>query len=430
MSGPDQDPIPPSESPPPADPASAEPSARATADEAPPQEAAGPGAWSDRGAAMHGSRASARGGAGIGGALLLALGLIVGAVGGGAVGGYVASRNGAPLGDVGAGGAIPSARPVSVVPGPSNDVVVDVVKELLPSVVTVINRLPNGQAQSSGSGFVIDAQRGYIVTNNHVVENVRDTNAGASFDIVFSDNNVVTGAKLVGRDPQTDIAVLQVPAQGLHAAQLANSDDVPVGSSVVAIGSALGQFQNTVTTGIVSAKGRRVPESDRVVLEDLIQTDAAINEGNSGGPLIWSATKQVIGMNTLVNREAGSEGLGFSISSNTIREIANDLIQNGAVERGAIGIQYALLTSRGAVALGLSAQTQGVIVRQVIANSPAQQAGLKANDVITAINDQQIDEEHPISSILLHRRPGDKVKLTIIRDGKQQTVDLTLGRQT
>ena len=363
----------------------------------------------------------------IGGGALLALGIVIGAVGS-AAGGYVATRSTAPVDPTSA--AIATARPVTVIPAPASDVIVDVVNELLPTVVTVINRLPNGQAQSSGSGFVLDAARGYVVTNNHVIENVRDTNAGASFDVIFSDNRVVKGAKLIGRDDKTDVAVLQVPPDGLKAATLANSDDVPVGSTVVAIGSALGELQNTVTTGIVSAKGRRVPETDTIVLEDLIQTDAAINEGNSGGPLIWAATKRVIGMNTLVNRQAGSEGLGFSISSNTLRDISNELIKSGKIERGAIGIAYTLLTPRAAAALGLPAQTQGVIVGQVLAGSAAAQAGLRPNDVVTKVNDQQIDGTHPISSILLHTRPGDKVKLTIIRDGKQQSIDVTLGRQS
>ena len=369
-------------------------------------------------------------------AAIAALALVVGAVGGGAAGGYVASTRlmSAPETPPAASGTavpgpLPTAPPVSVPASGANDVVA-VVNELLPTVVTVINRLANGQAQSSGSGFVIDAARGYVVTNNHVIENVRDTSPGASFDVIFADNRVVKNVKLVGRDDKTDVAVLQVPAQGLKAAALANSADVPVGSTVVAIGSALGELQNTVTTGIVSAKGRRVPETDTVVLEDLIQTDAAINEGNSGGPLIWAATKQVVGMNTLVNRQAGAEGLGFAIASNTVRDIANELITNGKIDRGAIGIGYNLLTPRAAAALSLPAQTQGIIISQILPGSPAAQAGLKVNDVIEKINDQQIDGAHPISSILLHTRPGDKVKLTIIRDGKQQTVDLTLGRQS
>ena len=369
-------------------------------------------------------------------AAIAALALLVGALGGGAAGGYVASIRQAPSTDVTAPppassqtGPIPSAPAVTVPTGGSGDVV-GVVNELLPTVVTVINRLPSGTAQSSGSGFVIDSARGYIVTNNHVIENVRNTDPGASFDVIFSDNRVVKNAKLIGRDDKTDVAVLQVPTQGLKAAALANSDSVPVGSTVVAIGSALGELQNTVTTGIVSAKGRRVPETDTVVLEDLIQTDAAINEGNSGGPLIWAVTKQVIGMNTLVNRQAGAEGLGFAIASNTVRDIANELITNGKIERGAIGIAYNLVTPRLAASLSLPSDTQGVIISQILTGSPAAQAGLKVNDVITKINGQQIDGTHPISSILLHTRPGDKVTLTIIRDGKQQSVDLTLGRQS
>jgi 2-alkenal reductase len=302
---------------------------------------------------------------------------------------------------------------------------VGVVQDLLPSVVTVINYAANGQAQSSGSGFVIDAQQGYIVTNNHVVEDTRTSNAGAAFDVVFSNDKKVQ-AKLIGRDPFTDIAVLQVPAQGLKAAVLANSDDVPIGSIAVAIGSPLGEFQNTVTQGVVSAKGRRVAESQQVVLEDLIQTDAAINPGNSGGPLIWAATRQVVGVNTLVASNA--TGLGFAISSNTVRQIADELVKNGKVIRGFIGIQYQQLTTRQAAQLGLPSGTTGIIVTQVVSGSPADQAGIRPNDIITKINDQALDGEHPLPSVMVKFRPGDKVKVTLIRDGKEQTVDVTLGQ--
>jgi S1-C subfamily serine protease len=316
---------------------------------------------------------------------------------------------------------------VQVVPAPSSDDVVNVVKELLPAVVTVVNKLPGGQPQSSGSGFVIDAGRGYVVTNDHVVENVRGGGASAAFDVIFSDDRKLDG-KLVGRDPATDIAVLQVAPQGLRAATLGNSDEVPVGSSVVAIGSPLGEFQNTVTVGIVSAKGRRVAETQDVFLEDLIQTDAAINEGNSGGPLIWVAKRQVIGMNTLVARVNGSEGLGFAISANTIRQITDEIIKNGRVLRGSIGISYTQLSSRQAVQLGLPAGTSGILVQQVLGGSPAQGAGLRAGDVIAKVNDQPIDDEHPLLSIMVKFRPGDRVRLTYFRDGRQQTADITLGQ--
>ena len=297
--------------------------------------------------------------------------------------------------------------------------------------MTIVNRTASGQAQSSGSGFVIDAQQGYIATNNHVVENVRGGGTGAAFDVIFSDNRTVR-ATLVGRDPQTDIAVLKVSASGLVAAPLADSDKAPVGAHVIAIGSPLGEFQNTVTEGVISAKGRRVQESANVFLEDMIQTDAAINPGNSGGPLIWVAAKQVVGMNTLVQvdpqTDTIAQGLGFAVSSNTIRDIANELITSGQIVRGFIGISYLQLTPRQAISLGLPA-TAGVTIDSVVAGSPAAQAGLRPGDIITKVNDQQIDQQHPLTSIMAKTRPGDRARLTVIRGGQTQVIEVTLGRQ-
>jgi len=262
------------------------------------------------------------------------------------------------------------------------------------------------------------ANRTMFLWNGEVVE------VGPN-DVVFSDNKKVS-AKLVGRDPFTDIAVMQVAAQGLKAATLANSDNVPVGALTVAIGSPLGEFQNTVTHGIVSAKGRRVAETSQVILEDLIQTDAPINPGNSGGPLLWAATHQVIGVNTLGVTQA--TGINFAVSSNTVKQIADEIIANGKVVRGYIGIQYSPLTPRQAAQLGLPSGTIGIVVNQVVAGSPAEQAGIQPNDIITKVNDQVVDAGHPLSSLLIKNRPGDKVKLTLIRAGKEMTVDVTLGQ--
>ena len=364
-------------------------------------------------------------------AALLLVGVILGGVAGGAAATVISGRAPGDLVAItSAPSAIPTSAPITVPAG--SDTVVDAVRELLPAVVTVVNRAANGQAQSSGSGFVIDAQQGFVATNNHVVENPRGNGTGASFDVIFSDNRTVK-ATLVGRDPQTDVAVLRVPAQGLVAAPLADSEKAPVGAMVVAIGSPLGEFQNTVTQGVVSAKGRRVQESSSVTLEDMIQTDAAINPGNSGGPLIWVAAKQVVGMNTLVqidpNTDTIAPGLGFAVSSNTIREISNELIKNGAIVRGFIGISYTAMTPRQAASLGLSAPA-GIVVSSVVAGSPAQAAGIRVGDIVTKVNDQQIDQEHPLQSIMLRSRPGDKVKLALIRDGQTQTIDLTLGRSS
>ncbi|TMC31911.1 MAG: PDZ domain-containing protein, partial [Chloroflexi bacterium] len=209
-------------------------------------------------------------------------------------------------------------------------------------------------------------------------------------------------------------------------------DKAPVGAHVIAIGSPLGEFQNTVTEGVVSAKGRRVQETANVFLEDMIQTDAAINPGNSGGPLIWVAAKQVVGMNTLVQvdpqTDTIAQGLGFAVSSNTIRDIANELITSGQIVRGFIGISYLPLTPRQAISLGLPA-TAGITIDSVVAGSPAAQAGLRPGDIITKVNDQQIDQQHPLTSIMAKTRPGDRARLTVIRGGQTQVIEVTLGRQ-
>jgi len=371
-------------------------------------------------------------------ALFLA-GVILGGLSGGAVAVVVEGRAPAALlsaspSPTAAPSAVPTVlpTPMPVVVPSGADYVADVVKELLPSVVTVLNRLPNGQAQSSGSGFVIDARQGYVVTNAHVVENVRGSGVGASFDVIFSDNKTVS-ATLVGEDALTDVAVLRVPAQGLVAAPLADSDAAPVGASVIAIGSPLGEYQNTVTSGVVSAKGRRVQESADVFLEDLVQTDAAINPGNSGGPLIWVGAKQVIGMNTLVEvnpqTDTQATGLGFAISSNTIRSIASELIAKGRIVRGFIGIRYQPLTPRQAIAAGLENGITGVLLLEIVSGSPAAQAGLRPNDVITKIDDRQIDAQNPLLSVMRTYRPGDRVSLTIVRGGQTSVVTLTLGQE-
>jgi 2-alkenal reductase len=354
-------------------------------------------------------------------------GALVGGIAGGGAAALVAGTSRLPE----------PATPVATLPsapaatGVASAGVVDVVEELSPSVVTVVNRLASGQAQSSGSGFLVDAQRGYVITNSHVVSNVRGSGVGASFDVIFSDDRKVK-ARLVGRDNETDVAVLEVGAQSAKALVLGNSDQAPIGGTVVAIGSALGDFRNSVTVGVLSGKGRRLQSEidPNVFLEDLIQTDAAISPGNSGGPLILAATRQVVGVNTLVIRVAGSEGLGFAVSSNTVRQIADELIKNGRIERGLIGITYTPLSSRQALSLGLPSDTTGVLVSDVVPGTAASSAGIRQGDVVVSVNEQRIDEEHPLKTIMLRFRPGDRVRLTVLRDGKQQAVEITLGRQT
>jgi len=348
---------------------------------------------------------------------------------------------GLPRGDVATPGA--TTAPATLPPAPAaaatspasaslgNDSeIVSVVQELASSVVTVVTRSQAGRV-GSGSGFVVDAQRGYVITNEHVVADPNGTSVGASFEIIFPDNRRVT-AKLIGRDRDTDVAVLEVGAQSVKPLVLGNSDDAPIGARVIAIGSALGDFRNSVTVGVLSGKGRRLQsDSDpNIFLEDLIQTDAAISPGNSGGPLILAASRQVIGMNTLVIRVRGSEGLGFAVSSNTVRQIADELIKNGKVERGRIGILYQSLSAREAASRGLPENTSGVLISEVVPGSAGASAGLRAGDIVLKVNDLQIDPEHPLLTIMLRYRPGDKVRLTVFRDGKEQSVELTLARPT
>jgi len=361
---------------------------------------------------------------------MLLIGALIGGVVGGALGAGFGGRVAGPVANEPFAG-IPTAPPVATgaASGPAESAVVEVVRELGPAVVTVVQKAgASGNQVGSGSGFILDAA-GHIATNSHVVSNQQGA-AGTAFDVIFADDSRVS-ARLVGRDPETDVAVLKIDPGGrsLKVAPLGNSDQIPVGATVVAIGSPLGEFKNSVTAGVLSGKGRRFPEeSGQIFLEDLLQTDAPISPGNSGGPLIWATAKQVVGINTVVRRDPGAEGLGFAVSANTVRVIAEELIRNGRVERGLIGISYQQLTPRGATSIGLPPTVSGVIVSQVIAGSAAVQAGLRTGDVITKVNDQVIDAEHPLKSLMLRFRPGDRVRLTVYRDGTAQAVEVTLGR--
>ena len=364
------------------------------------------------------------------GPALFLVGAIVGGIAGGAAASYLADGPRAEIGLPGATQATatlaPAPSPTAAAPATTGGSVsvdiADVARELAPSVVTVVTTLASGRP-GTGSGFVVDAQRGYVLTNHHVVS------GGRTHDVIFPDNRKIA-ARLVGSDPQTDVAVLEVGAQSVKPLALGNSDEAPIGGTVVAIGSALGDFRNSVTVGVLSGKGRRLQsETDpNIFLEDLIQTDAAISPGNSGGPLILATTRQVIGMNTLVIRVRGSEGLGFAVSSNTVRQIADEIIKSGRVERGFIGISYQALSTRQAAALGLPANSSGIQVQEVVPGSAASAAGLRPGDVVLKVNDQQIDPEHPLPTIMLRFRPGDRVRLAVFRDGREQQVEITLGR--
>jgi serine protease Do len=298
-----------------------------------------------------------------------------------------------------------------------------------PAVVTVVGTIPgqqtffglSGDATVSGSGFFI-SDSGYILTNNHVVEGTKEVS------IVLSDGTE-RKASIVGTDQYSDIAVLKTDGSVPAVAALGNSDKLNPGESVIAIGSPLGNFKNTVTVGVVSATGRSIDTGNGYQIEDLIQTDAAINHGNSGGPLVDLAG-EVIGINTLVVRNTNSgdvaEGLGFAIPVNTAQAIAQQIIQKGYFSRPYMGINFQPITPDIAARYNLPAQW-GVYIMKVSSGSPASTAGLKEGDIITKVGDVTIDETHSYVNTLFTFKPGDQITLTVLRDGKELPVQITLG---
>ena len=272
---------------------------------------------------------------------LVAATFLAGSLVGGVAGAIGASVALQPAATEAARTAAPAVTATSGPTASAESSVVAAVRDVLPAVVTVINRGTTGSEIASGSGVIIDKDLGYVVTNSHVVEQSRTTDPARFVDIVLSDGTR-KNATVVGNDPSHDVAVLKVEG-GLPAqATLGDSSQVPLGAQVVAIGSPgvpastrgarPAVLQNSVTSGVVSGTGRQLPRADLrgASLTDLIQTYAAINPGNTGGPLVWAATKQVIGLNTLVVRGEGEEGLGFAISSSTVKQIAQQIIARGS----------------------------------------------------------------------------------------------------
>ncbi|HET9200187.1 MAG TPA: trypsin-like peptidase domain-containing protein [Dehalococcoidia bacterium] len=320
--------------------------------------------------------------------------------------------------------------------------VADVVDKLAPSVVTVQTALfdPSSLGDpvpaGAGTGFIWDDE-GRIITNFHVIQD--PTNPLTVVDeitITFS-NGESAEASVVGFDINTDIAVLDVEDAGdLTPAEIGDLEDVAVGDAVIAMGNALNlEGTPTVTTGIVSALGRTingVTESGGTIgIPDALQTDAAINPGNSGGPLVDDEGR-VIGINDQVIRgtETGVpvEGIGFAISIETAQPVIEEIIESGEVNRGFIGIQFVDLTPAVVQGLGLE-EARGVAITEIVVGSPADEAGLEENDVIVQIGDVEIEDSGDLSTALLEYRAGDEVEITVIRDGEEETVTLTLGER-
>ncbi len=304
------------------------------------------------------------------------------------------------------------------------------VKQVGPSVVTVVGTVPGqmtfrgmtANGTVSGSGVFISSQ-GYILTNNHVVEGTT-----GDLTIVLSDGSQET-AKIVGADQYSDIAVLKTTGKVPAVATLGNSDVLNPGETVIAIGSPLGDFKNSVTVGVVSATGRSIDSGNGYTIDNLIQTDAAINQGNSGGPLV-NLAGQVIAINTLIVRNSGAgtvaEGLGFAIPINTASTVAQQLIQYGSITRPYLGVSFQAVSPDIANAYNLPVQW-GAYVTDVAANSPASQAGLQQDDIITSVGGVALDGTHDYINILYNFKPGDKVALAYNRNGKTIQVQVTLG---
>ena len=283
----------------------------------------------------------------------------------------------------------------------------------------VPNQPRQREFQSAGSGVIVDAKNGYIITNAHVVENATE------ITVQLLDNRSLT-AKVVGKDEGSDIAVVKVQAANLTQIPIADSDRTEVGDYVVAIGNpfALG---HTVTSGIVSALGRSGinPEG----YEDFIQTDASINPGNSGGALV-NLNGELVGINSaILSRTGGNIGIGFAIPSNMMKIVMNQLIKYGAVKRGVLGVNIQTLTPDIAKSMELGESVQGALVSQVVDGSPAEKAGVKAGDVITAVNGRAVKDAGSLRNSIGLLSIGEKVDLALLRDGKPRRVTATVSER-
>ena len=302
------------------------------------------------------------------------------------------------------------------------------------SVVSIVSKSQKGTkyfssgfgSASAGTGIIV-SENGYILTNKHVVEGSSD------ISVVTNDGNSYDNVEIITTDPLSDIAILKISnAKGLKAAELGDSKALNIGQQVIAIGNALGEYDGTVTSGIISGIGRTVNASSddgatKETLTDMIQTDAAINSGNSGGPLV-NAQGQVVGVNTAVASEA--QGIGFAIPISSVKGILKSITEGKTPNRAYLGANYISVNPQVQKAYNLNV-SKGALIKNrngksVISGSPAQKAGLKDGDIITKIDDIEISKNISLGSLIGEKSAGDKVKITYLRDGKESTSVATL----
>lgn len=311
--------------------------------------------------------------------------------------------------------------------------ITDAVKKISASVVSVsttrsIQDYFSGQVyqqKGGGTGFVLTSD-GLIVTNKHVV-----SDATAEYSVITSDGKSYK-ATILSRDPYNDLAVIKIDATGLKPVELGDSAALNVGQWVIAIGNALGEFQNSVTVGVVSAKERQLNAGGES-LDGLIQTDAAINPGNSGGPLV-NLAGQVIGINTAIAGNA--EGIGFAINIDSVKTALDSVLKTGKIVRPYLGVRYLSLNKEIAQSSKLPVDKGALVYRgtgpadlAVIPSSPADKAGIKENDIITKINGQELSETTSLVSLLQKYKVGDTVSVTLLRQGQEIKVDVKLEEQ-
>jgi len=322
-----------------------------------------------------------------------------------------------------------SVEQISVLSTDIRTSITDVVEKTEPSVVKVVGVIPGQQTffgmsddqQVSGSGFIVTAD-GFIITNNHVVDSTNQVN------VILSDGSSIP-ARIVSTDIFSDLAVLKVEGKMPGVAVLGDSDNLKPGESVIAIGSPLGDFRNSVTVGVISATGRNLDTGNGYEMENLIQTDAAINSGNSGGPLV-NLAGEVIGINTLVVRGDGmgsaiAEGLGFAIPSNTAKLITEQIIQKGYFARPYFGVQIQHINPSIAQRYNLPVEWGAYVVR-IGANSPASKVGIAVGDIILRIGNITLDENTQFLNALFTYQPGDVVDVEILRGETDNVVQVQL----
>ena len=301
----------------------------------------------------------------------------------------------------------------------------EIVGMITPSVARVTTELVGATAfggaplppRGAGTGIVLD-EDGHILTNSHVIEGAETISAtlrdGETYD-----------ASVVGLDPATDLAVIKIAADGLAPAALGESANLLAGEDVLAIGYVMGlPGAPSVSKGVVSAVGRHVNTAGNFTLVDLIQTDAAINSGNSGGPLVNSRA-EVVGVNTAIVR--GVQGVGFAINIDGAKEVSAQLIANGFVRRGYVGVLPVTLNPLSAAQLGLDADMEGVLLQRVLPDTPAADAGLQQGDIILAMDGNDLPNTGELSKFLMTRAPGEVVETDILRDGDEMALEITLG---